>query len=248
MTKRIKIAMKSKPNLISLFDKYIRRIIASPPRQKNHYYAQGSIAAYLAEKLDELYGVDNWDENDAYEYARLLGINEAELVNSIQLSNYPTDEDDDWGDDDYYHNYWDNSFGIKKKHKHKKAKKEKKSKIVNDYYDDYSFDDIAYADNDDYEYYPQGSEFKEIWYYPDYHDDTDKLEFNSLKEFSDYCTEEGIYVPPYMGELLKYQSVSHCCLNGTSKEHGQLELTVDDSYGNMFYTACTMSEAREIAK
>lgn len=214
MVKVIKVALKKKPNLLGLFDKYIHRIVSKQVVYPKQHNAQGNIIECLVARLDELYGIDNWDENDAFQYARLLGISEGELFNEFSLMFHDSHANDD-------------NLSV----------------------DEYGNDDITYPTEYDYfDYNSQDTDYKEIWYYPDYHDDTDRLEFNSLKEFSDYCSEEGIYVPPYMGELLRYQSVSHCCLNGTSKEHGQLELTVDDSYGNMFYTACTVSEARELSQ
>lgn len=235
MTKVIKISLKNKPNLSSLFDSHVKRMVDEEYNYSNNDYAEGSIIAYLTEKLDELYGEGQWDENDLYEYGKLLGLNRFDLYccmnnNGVEWD-YPSEND-----------YWDDNFSVrkKKKHKHKKSKK----KPLYSFYDDNSFDDVVLQDTEDY--YPSSTEYKEIWYYPDYHDDIDKLEFNSLKDFSDYCADEGIYVPPFMADLLKYQSVSHCCLSGTSKENGRLELTVDDTYSNMFYTACTMSEAEEM--
>lgn len=81
-----------------------------------------------------------------------------------------------------------------------------------------------------------------IYYYPDYNDKYERLEFNSLIEFDEYCQEEGFCVPPYIGEKLAYKPVSHCCLNPYAKERGVLEIMAEDSYANMMYEACEVTE------
>jgi hypothetical protein len=77
-----------------------------------------------------------------------------------------------------------------------------------------------------------------IWFYPDYKDKTDKLEFNSLKDFDDFCAKNEFLVPPYVGERIAYRPVSHVCLNPGAKERGVDEIMGAESYGDMYYEAC----------
>ena len=44
-------------------------------------------------------------------------------------------------------------------------------------------------------------------------------------------------VPPYVGEVIAYKPVSHCCLNPYAKEHGVLEIMAEESYADMLFEA-----------
>jgi hypothetical protein len=128
------------------------------------------------------------------------------------------------------------------KHKHSKGKKGKIFNISVPYSGDednpreYDFDDIR-LDTEDYE--PSS---KEIWFYPDYHCKDDRLEFNSLKEFSDYCESMGYFVDKKVAEDISWRYESHCCLNPESEKIGLLEIMTEHSYGDMFYEACEEAE------
>ena len=76
-----------------------------------------------------------------------------------------------------------------------------------------------------------------IWFYFDYHDKTDKLEFNRLKDFNDFCERNDFLVPPYVGERIASRAVSHVCLNPGAKERGVDEIMGAESYADMFYEA-----------
>lgn len=99
--------------------------------------------------------------------------------------------------------------------------------------DEYDFDFTT----EDY-----NSESKEIWFYPDYHFKDDKLEFNSLKEFSDYCESMGYCVNKEVAADISWRYESHCCLNPGSEKIGLLEIMTEHTYGEMFYEACDESE------
>lgn len=81
-----------------------------------------------------------------------------------------------------------------------------------------------------------------IWFYPDYSNQDDRLEFDSLKEFDDFCCDEGYVVPPYIAEDLAYRRISHTCLNPDAKERGVLEIFAAETYGDMVYEVCNIEE------
>lgn len=123
------------------------------------------------------------------------------------------------------------------KHKHKRGKKGKCIDITTPY-SGYEGD----LDNeDDYEYTS-----KLIWYYPDYHDKEDRLEFNSYNDFEEYCLGMGYKIPDYVKSDLEYRFESHCCLNSLSLKDGILEIMSEHSYGEMFYECCDVSELSNV--
>jgi hypothetical protein len=44
-------------------------------------------------------------------------------------------------------------------------------------------------------------------------------------------------VPPYVGVVIAYKPVRHCCLNHYAKEHGVLEIMAEESYADMLFEA-----------
>jgi K+-sensing histidine kinase KdpD len=83
---------------------------------------------------------------------------------------------------------------------------------------------------------------KEIYYYPDYHNKDNRLEFNSLSGFSDFCEENGYNVPDHIATDIMYRRVSHVCLRPDAREYGLYEIMAEESYGSMFYEVCEASE------
>lgn len=83
---------------------------------------------------------------------------------------------------------------------------------------------------------------KLIYYYPNYRNKEDRLEFNTLKEFDDFCADYGYTVPPYVGEQIAYRRVSHVCLNPTVREYGMFEIMAEESYADMMYEAVDVEE------
>jgi len=128
-----------------------------------------------------------------------------------------------------------------KKKKHNKSKKGKMRIVGINEDDEYSFDDVSLDDCMS----ENASSFKEIWFYIDYHDKDDKLEFNSLKDFNDYCEEMGYYVGKEVADKIAWCYESHCCLNPESERLGFLEIMSEHSYGEMFYEACEEVELSE---
>lgn len=83
---------------------------------------------------------------------------------------------------------------------------------------------------------------KVIYFYYDYHDKYSREVFNSIYDFSEYCSDMGYYVSPLMFEILKYAQECHCCLDLSYKDDGFLSVIVCDSYADMFYNVCTDAE------
>lgn len=82
-----------------------------------------------------------------------------------------------------------------------------------------------------------------IYFYLDFRERSDVEIFNSLKEFDEYCKEEGLYVPENVAENISYWSESHCCLYPvTSVLHEPMEIMAADSYDNLWYKGTYIEE------
>ena len=159
----------------------------------------------------------------------------------------------DYSEDNYYEmmDYWDKVFpgwdsddsiiiqnnkkGRKHKHHHRSRAR------VLDITTPYSGSEENPTEIDD-EYDDNDYQEKVIFFYPDYHYKDDRLEFNSLKSFDSYCCRNGYVVPKYIEDDIIYRCESHCCLNPTAEKNGILEIMAEESYGEMFYEACDVSE------
>jgi hypothetical protein len=217
MAKRIKISIsnKKRPNLSLLFHEYIQR--------KATERSYGRV-------IDYDYDDEDYEDMAAYWDKAFPG----------------WDDDIDYNGPDTIFPIVCDTFGLNKgkrgkrgKHKHTKGKKGRKFDIDVPYS---GFEDnpTEYWGDDDYE--DGDGQSKTIWFYPDYHDKDDKLEFNSLKAFDKYCTKMGYKVPKYVESDIVYRSESHCCLNPQAEREGVLEIMAEHSYGEMFYEACDTDE------
>jgi hypothetical protein len=83
---------------------------------------------------------------------------------------------------------------------------------------------------------------KEIYYYPDYHDKENRLEFSTLKGFNDFCETNGYSIPKYVSTKLIYNRVVHTCLRHDGVQYGIYEIMAETSYGSLFYEVCEDSE------
>lgn len=186
-----------------------------------------------------------------------------EVVALMQLGFvFPEDDDfdyynydEDYDDEDYnqvwppkkektaYDVFWENEER-KAKSKHKRGKGKKSKARLIDITQPYSGEE---EDPTEYASYEEiGSdgilEGKEIWFYPNYRDKYDKLEFNTLKAFDDFCAENGYVVPPYIAENIAYRRISHTCLRPDAREDGIFEIMAEESYADMMYEACDVKE------
>lgn len=238
MSKKINITIPNKvrPNLADLFHEYLSRKAKEPKR------SMGGREAYLfddysdmAAYWDEVF--PGWDDDLDDEDVVFPSKNNHTIVISPKKGK---GKKKNTVFDAFWQQEREEQFGKKGKHKHNK--KGKKAKIFNisvpysgeeEDLDEYDFDFTT----EDY-----SSGYKEIWFYPDYHSKEDKLEFNSLKEFSDYCESMGYWVDKEIAAEISWRYESHCCLNPESEKIGLLEIMTAQSYGDMFYDACDESE------
>ena len=82
-----------------------------------------------------------------------------------------------------------------------------------------------------------------IWYYPDYHAEDDRLEFDTLQSFTDFCKDESIQVPlTFYTEYGKCKHGMHCTLDPFMRSVGRRTISYGLSYGEMFYEVCDAEE------
>lgn len=207
------------------------------------------------EYLDEQYelGRTRPHRNSIYDY-----MDDDEVIALMQLGYvFPEGDDDDYAnyydddDDDEDSLVWppkkeDTAYDVFWKREERKAKrkhKRGKARLI-DITKPYSGEEEASTEFDDYEEIGDDGvlEGKEIWYYPDYHTKDDRLEFNTLKAFDDFCADNGFVVPPYVAENIAYRRVSHTCLRPDARESGIFEIMAEESYADMMYEACDVKE------
>lgn len=162
----------------------------------------------------------------------------------------------DYGDDDYVDDYdvvWPPKHSkSKSKHRKRHKCKHKGARIVDlsipfsgeeeESYEHGGYDSFfsPYEDiSDEDDGILDG---KEIYYYPDYHDKDNRLEFETLSGFNDFCDENGYIIPMDVGNRILYNRISHTCLNPSAREYGAYEIMAEDSYGSMFYEVCEENE------
>jgi hypothetical protein len=232
MSRKINLSINGKvrPNLGAIFKSYISRKFSEYELRTKRYY---KLFPFLLQ-----WGIEPEDAEAILFYYGYIDKDGDPIVNATNSDIW--DEEDYWDEyeeiypgvnnSNYLDGHWDDlektckKKGHGGKYKHTKGKKNKEGMYsVTDRSSQGSVDD---ADK----YY--------IYYYPDYRDKTDRLEFNTLKEFDDFCAKNEFCVPPYTGERVAYRPVSHCCLNPGLLERGISEILGSESYGDMFYEAC----------
>ena len=236
MSKKINITVPNKvrPNLIVLFHEYLSRKAKEPRRSNREEYIWGEdeyedMAAYW----DQMF--PGWDEDLDDDGDVVFPPSNVIYMKPKKGKN---GKDKKTAYDVFWQQEREEAWGKKGKHKHSKGKKGKIFDISVPYSGDednpteYDFDDIR-LETEGYE-----PESKEIWFYPDYHCKDDRLEFNSLKEFNDYCESMGYFVDKKVAEDISWRYESHCCLNPESERVGLLEIMSEHSYGSLFYDAC----------
>lgn len=98
-------------------------------------------------------------------------------------------------------------------------------------------DDLPFDDDDDV---PKGSR---IWFYPDYHEENDRMEFDKFIDFVDFCKGEGYTIPlDFYNEYPKFKYSVHCTLDPFMREAGRSVLSYAASYGEMYYLVCSCEE------
>lgn len=263
---------KVRPNIIPLFKSWVKRRVEEEKKKwedytRNHRYGYLLYDDYGDEYQDEMeqlrrfYGGcfprsggnsfidddddDDWDDEDWNEYDDYYVGDDGEIIFPSAGTSQSSDNDTTLRPgqmrrsaqdmDDYWNKM--SKFNEKGKHKHTKHRgsRGKKAKVVdiNTPYDSNYIDDTETGD---------ALENCKIYFYEDYHNKYDRIEFSNLYEFDQYCKEIGLSVPAYVAEQIAYSPISHCCLNPTAKEQGVLEVMREETYGEMFYEACETSE------
>jgi hypothetical protein len=192
--------------------------------------------------------VDDDDDDTLDEYELLWLMQQGYVFDDV--ANYYDDGDVIWppkkmgknriksrNDDDAYADYWEKK--MKKKHK----KGGGRSRII-DINTPYSGEEESPTEYATYEEIDGDGLYdgKQIWFYPDYMNKDDRLEFSNLKDFDDYCSDNGYIVPPYYAEEIAYRRISHVCLKPQARERGVLEIMAAESYADMMYDACDVME------
>jgi hypothetical protein len=78
--------------------------------------------------------------------------------------------------------------------------------------------------------------YKCIKFYSDIENEMSVREFYSLKDFNDFCGENGYILSTTDYNNLLNWSVVHCCLDPISEEYGEHEIITDNSYGGLYWT------------
>ena len=234
MSKKVNVISPgiSRGNLVSLFKQYVVRKV----EEEKEYWR--TVGRCLGGRYPNYLLYDDDDEYDE-EMAKLRAYYSGEVDDDYYVDDdgsiiFPSKTVDEFLKNE--ESYWDklDKLNSKGKYKHRKHRgsrgRNKKAKVI-DINTPYSgSEDLPFTDEADI-----GT--GKIFFYPNYEDKYDRLEFNSLVEFDEYCQEEGYCVPPYVGEVIAYKPVSHCCLNPYAKEHGVLEVMAEESYADMCYEA-----------
>lgn len=144
-----------------------------------------------------------------------------------------------------YDEFWGHELK-KSKHKHSKKYNNGKARVIS-ITQPYSGneedpDELGYDEYEDLGDDNGIMDGKEIYYYPDYRNKDNRIEFNSLKSFNEFCSDNGYKVPEHVGEEIMYRRVSHTCLRPDVREYGLYEIAAEESYGVLAYEVCDPSE------
>ena len=212
MSKKINLTIKGKikPNLWELFHAWHKRIVKKAKKESFSKFGN-----WFSELADMGCYMDDDDANYVFPYNDL----------------------DDGGDDEY-EKYWKRQEakrkqrekmtydemidfyeigredGKKKKHKNRGKRKRCKVIDINTPYCGWEDDPTIVGDsqNDsELDDRPRYDDVTRIWYYPDYTNRHDRLEFDSLMEFDEYCDKEGIVISKDVAEELAYRPINHVC-------------------------------------
>jgi hypothetical protein len=206
----------------------------------------GSSFHDLDDDDDDDWDNDNWNEYDDYyvgDDGEIIfpsaGTSQTDPDTTLrpgQMHRSAQDMDDYWNKMSKF-----NEKGKKKHTKHRGKRGKGGAKVI-DINEPYNNNFIDYLNESKDENSGDALENCKIYFYEDYHDKFDRIEFNSLYEFDQYCKEFGFSVPAYVAEQIAYSPINHCCLNPVAKEQGVLEIMREETYGEMFYEACESSE------
>lgn len=218
MSKKIKayIIGKDRPDLRKLFYNFIERINTSKHSSKSNWDEMSQEDLLWLQSMGYL--ID--DDIDDYDQVYPLTSTKSSKSNS-----------------DVYDSFWkdyEERKKSRKKSRHHNKKKSARIININTPYSGEESEDVN--DFDEYDY------INTIYYYQDYDDKYTRIEFNSLKEFDRFCSEEGFIVPPDVASDIAYRTCSHVCLNPTAKENGILEISAFEDWASMVYEFTDINE------
>ena len=218
MSKKLDISIPNKvrPNLVELFHQYLK----NRPKYKSNQYDWDDMDEYELEYLRTMF--PGWDDDLPFDDGVFIYPDVSSSSSHNNRKRYSSRSFDQLSRED--------SFVKRGKRKHSKGKKGKKDIEI-----PFKWDELTDGVDD--------GDLKEIWFYADYHDKEDRLEFNSVDDFLSYCTSMGYYVSNDVISDLKWRYESHCCLSRESQEeYGLFEVVTEHSYGELFYEVCEASE------
>lgn len=76
-----------------------------------------------------------------------------------------------------------------------------------------------------------------VVFYERYDDRSSGIEFQTLKEFDDFCAEEGYQVYSDEAQRIAYGETVHCCLDPLSRSYGIYCVIAEDTYEDLLYVA-----------
>jgi len=214
------------------------------------------------EYLDELYELErtcrgsrrcnyDWTDDEEVQWLMQQGVifpgMEDDMANFYDGEYEDEDADTIWPPKkkhslDPYGDYWNMIDALEKKKGKKKHKRGNRGKgKVIDITTPYSGMEEEPREVDDYD--ASGIEDgKEIWFYPDYSNKHDRLEFNNLNDFSEFCAEQGYHVEADVGMSIAYRRISHTCLDPELRDEGVFSIVAEESYGDMRYAVTPVQE------
>jgi len=209
MSKKIKLSLRNKPDLSRLFHDFMNK--------KDNRYSRSSGQLSFFDECD-------FTKEELMEMGFFTG--------------------DEWGDDDcdvvfpYAHQrskkgkkkeeeYDFSGITILNSGKKKKHKKHKKNIDINTPYSGFEGDGEDSEKSDDDKVL--------IYFYPDYNDKDNRLTFNSLSSFDEFCFENGYNVSQEVSEDIVYTPISHVCLDPVLRDCGIYSVVQGYTYASMHY-------------
>ena len=236
MSKKINLTIKGKikPNLWELFhtwhDKIVKKARKESINRFGNWFSELADMGYYMEDDDANYVFPNNDLDDDDAYEKYWKRQEAKRKRREKMAYDEMIDFYEIGKED----------GKKKKHKNRGKRKRCKIIDINTPYCgwednptivgnsqneiDREYGGMSYQDDEEEEYKrykeahtselddrPRYDDVTRIWYYPDYTNRHDRLEFDSLMEFDEYCEKEGIVISKDVAEELVYRPINHVC-------------------------------------
>jgi len=205
-----------------------------------------------------VYGFDRYDLCALYGYNYDdLTENERRYLDDLFDANVagddlPFDDDFDDEDDDDMDVIWPRRYDCRRKGVKRKRFNRKRGEMVYDSSSGSSvnkggkrvvkkrlkIDDDMIGDRVD----PMVEPVVRVYFYPDYLNKYDRVEFKGLMEFDEFCRQEGYQLSNDTLWKLFDLGCCHCCLDPEKRAEGSLEIVCESSYERLCYEVCTSDE------